>query len=192
VERRELVSSGSGWGPVEGCFGHDDEPWASQNEGNFLNSWMTVSVSRTLLQCVLCIYLFPWNPLQGKDISSSPPLPNWLCSGYRGRFAPRPKSLECEADLFPPSVGEVKNVCGLSSIFLRSLSQSSVGIALGYGLNARGYRVRFPAGGWEFFFSPPRPERLWGPPSLVSNGYQGLSFPGGKAAEAWSWLLSSI
>jgi hypothetical protein len=32
------------------------------------------------------------------------------------------------------------------------------------------------SGGWEFFSSPPRPERHWGPPSLLSNGYQGL-FP---------------
>jgi hypothetical protein len=53
---------------------------------------------------------------------------------------------------------------------------SSVGIALGYGLDDRGSRVRFPAGGWELFSSPPRPERLWGPPSLLSNGYQAL-FP---------------
>jgi hypothetical protein len=29
---------------------------------------------------------------------------------------------------------------------------------------------------WEFFSSPPRPDRLWGPGSLLSNGYHGL-FP---------------
>jgi hypothetical protein len=51
---------------------------------------------------------------------------------------------------------------------------SSVGVALGYELDYRGSRVRFPAGSWEFFSSPPRPERLWGPSSLLSNGYQGL------------------
>jgi hypothetical protein len=32
-----------------------------------------------------------------------------------------------------------------------------------------------------FFSSPPRSERLWGPPSLLFNGYRGL-FSGGKAA----------
>jgi hypothetical protein len=46
-------------------------------------------------------------------------------------------------------------------------------------------------GGWEFLSSPPRPERLWGPPSHLSNGNQVL-FPGGKVAGAWSWPLTSI
>jgi len=35
-----------------------------------------------------------------------------------------------------------------------------------------------PVGGWEFFSSPPRPERLWGPSSLLSNAYRTL-FPWG-------------
>jgi hypothetical protein len=30
-----------------------------------------------------------------------------------------------------------------------------------------------PGKGWEFFSSPPLPDRLWGPPSLLFNGYKG-------------------
>jgi len=30
-----------------------------------------------------------------------------------------------------------------------------------------------PGWGWEFFSSPPRPDRLWGPPILLSNWYRG-------------------
>jgi hypothetical protein len=49
---------------------------------------------------------------------------------------------------------------------------SSVGIATGYWLDGR---VRFPAV-QDFFFSQQRPDRLWGSPIVLSNGYHGL-FP---------------
>jgi hypothetical protein len=35
-----------------------------------------------------------------------------------------------------------------------------------------------PGGSWESFSSPPRPEMFWGPPTILSNEYQGL-FPWG-------------
>jgi hypothetical protein len=37
-----------------------------------------------------------------------------------------------------------------------------------------------PGGDWGFFSSPPRPERLWGPPSRLSSGYQGILSVGVK------------
>jgi hypothetical protein len=37
--------------------------------------------------------------------------------------------------------------------------------------------------GWEFFSSPPRPDRLWGPPNLLSSEYR-ESFSGCKEAGA--------
>jgi hypothetical protein len=50
---------------------------------------------------------------------------------------------------------------------------SSVGIATGYGLDDRGVGVRVPVGS-RIFSSPRRPDRLWGPHSLLSDGYRGL------------------
>jgi hypothetical protein len=52
---------------------------------------------------------------------------------------------------------------------------SSVSIVTDYRLDDRG---SIPDTGRGFFFLPLRPDRLWGPPSLLSNGYQG-SFPWG-------------
>jgi hypothetical protein len=39
---------------------------------------------------------------------------------------------------------------------------------LSYGLFDRG---SIPGMGWEFFSSPPRPDRFWCPPSHLSNWY---------------------
>jgi hypothetical protein len=53
---------------------------------------------------------------------------------------------------------------------------SAVGIATGYGLDDRGIGVRILVRS-RIISSPYRPDRLWGPPNLVSNGYQGLFTP---------------
>jgi hypothetical protein len=69
----------------------------------------------------------------------------------------------------------------------------SVGMATGYGLDGPGIdvirlsvllnkcREKKNPGGGKFFRT--RPDRSWGPPSLLYNGYR--VFPGGKAAGAW-------
>jgi hypothetical protein len=54
---------------------------------------------------------------------------------------------------------------------------SSVGTVTGYGLDDRGVGVRVPVGS-RIVSSPRRPDRLWGPTSLLSNAYRGF-FPRG-------------
>jgi hypothetical protein len=65
----------------------------------------------------------------------------------------------------------------MSKLFLLLLMifrsyDSVVGIATVYGLDVRGVGVRVPVGP-IIFSSSRRPDRLWGPPSLLSNGYRG-------------------
>jgi hypothetical protein len=50
---------------------------------------------------------------------------------------------------------------------------SIVGMATGYGLDDRGVGNRVPIES-RIFSSRCRPYLLWGPPNLLSNGYQGL------------------
>jgi hypothetical protein len=54
---------------------------------------------------------------------------------------------------------------------------NAVGIATGYGLDDRGVGVRVPVRS-RIFSSQRRPDRLWGPLSLLYNGYRG-HFPRG-------------
>jgi hypothetical protein len=56
---------------------------------------------------------------------------------------------------------------------------SSVGLATRYGLDGPGIESRCS----EIFRTSP--DRPWGPPNLLYNGYR--VFPVGKAAGAWRW-----
>jgi hypothetical protein len=66
-----------------------------------------------------------------------------------------------------------------------------VSIALGYGLDDRGSRVRFPAGAGNFSFHHRVQNGSEAHPASYPVGTRG-SFPGGKVAGAWSWPLTSI
>jgi len=80
------------------------------------------------------------------------------------------------------------SLCSTTRVYLRSVASgggwdSSVGIATRYELDGPGN-----PGGNEIFRT--RPDRPWGPPSLLYNGYR--VFLGGKAAGAWRWPPTHI
>jgi hypothetical protein len=68
------------------------------------------------------------------------------------------------------------------TIFVRLRVGRGAETATGYGLDDRGSGVRVQVG-TRIFSSPRCPARLWGPLSVLSNGYWG-PFPWGKAAGA--------
>jgi hypothetical protein len=68
---------------------------------------------------------------------------------------------------------------------------SSVGIALGHGLDDRDYRVRLPAGAGNFSLHHCVQNGSGAHPASYTMGTRG-SFPGGKVAGVWSWPLTSI
>jgi hypothetical protein len=117
-----------------------------------------------------------------------------------------------EADRSPPSTAEVKNVWSYTSTplyasmvwclvqqrdnLLAGLNtnqsrDSSVGIVLGYGLDDRGSRVRFPARAGNFFLRHRIQNGSGAHPASYLMGTRD-SFPGGKAAGEWSRPLTSI
>jgi hypothetical protein len=80
---------------------------------------------------------------------------------------------------------------GCSSSSSSKSRDSSVGVALGYGLDDRGSRFRFPAGAGNFSLHHCVENGFGAHSASYPMGTKG-SFPGGKAAGAWSWLLTSI
>jgi hypothetical protein len=128
---------------------------------------------------------------------------NWKARGGKRRecqLPPTSRQTNCSAhlwrlgtDRWPPrrlngrtafSYTLFRTVRVWNLVWGRSLD-SSVGIAMGYGSDSK-QKARF------FFFAPLQHSNwFWGSPSLLSNNYRML-FPGGKAAEAWSWLLTYI
>jgi hypothetical protein len=71
----------------------------------------------------------------------------------------------------------------MSSLYTRESRDSSDGIALGYGLDDRGSRVRFPAGAGNFSLNHRVQNGSGAHSASYPMGTRG-SFPGGKAAGA--------
>jgi hypothetical protein len=108
------------------------------------------------------------------------PLIQWV----PGAPSPEVKRPGREADHSPPYNAEVKNGWNYTR-------DSAVALALGYGLDDLGSRVRFPAGPGNFSLHHRVQNGFGAHPASYPLGTRG-SFPGGKAAGAWSWPLTSI
>jgi hypothetical protein len=90
------------------------------------------------------------------------------------------------------SVGIVRSLAQCTELILffilQGIRDSSVGIAADYGMDREDSIHRKS----KWLFSTPQSQnRLWDPPSLLSNKLR-EPFPLGKAAGPWSWTLTSI
>jgi hypothetical protein len=79
--------------------------------------------------------------------------------------------------------GNMFSYISLHYITLHKIRDSSVSIALGYGLDERGSRVRFPAGAGDSSLHHGVQNGSGAHPASYPMGTRG-SFPGGKAAGA--------
>jgi hypothetical protein len=129
---------------------------------------------------LLCIHLLPvFKHGDVQVMNTSPPPPPSLVRFERARVSNQNGYRELTSD-------KGKNFKFLS---LKS-RDSSVGIALGYGLNDRGSRVRFPAGVRNFPIHHRLQNGSTAHPTSYPMGTRG-SLPVGKVAGAWSWTLPS-
>jgi hypothetical protein len=88
------------------------------------------------------------------------------------------------------STSKVDSTVYCRTDYINKSRDSSVGIALGYVLDDRGSRVRFPTGAGNFSLHHRVQNGSGAHPASYPRGTRG-SFPGGKAAGAWSWPFTS-
>jgi hypothetical protein len=91
-------------------------------------------------------------------------------------------------DRVPIFIFELQITVTFVSYSVTYILTTAVGIVASYGLDGAGSN---PGRGKIFFFTPQHPYRIWGPPSLLSIGYDGY-FPGDKMTGAWSWPHNSV
>jgi hypothetical protein len=101
------------------------------------------------------------------------------------------KSLICTKTITFLLLEDCWSSCFVLELLSLKRRDSSVGIALGYGMDDRGSMVRFPAGAGNFSLHH-CVQNGSGTHSATYTMGNRVSFTGGKAAGAWSWPLTSI